>query len=127
MKKIIGIIEEVQVRTADGKTVSVMAKIDTGAHDCSVSIELARQVLPIKSKFLQYKHYASALGHQRRLVYPLTLIMRGEKIHVEATVSRRSHLTLPMLIGVRALQRFLVDPSMPHDILHKKTKPCYEK
>lgn len=124
MKRVIGIVQEVQIVMPDGTTVGVMAKIDTGAHGCSISQELAIKILSDSAAPLVHKIYASALGRQRRPVYPVELIIRGERVKTEVTISQRRHLTLPMLIGVRALQTFLIDPSLPHPQLHRKTKPC---
>lgn len=124
MKKIIGIVEKVALKKPDGTLLTVMAKIDTGAHGCSISQELRAKIIPPTATPLKYKLYASALGRQRRPVYRLIIVIKGERVETEVTISQRTHLMVPVLIGVRALQKFLVDPSLPHAILHKKTKPC---
>jgi hypothetical protein len=107
--KTIGIWETVKVVNGDGKRVEVPAKIDTGAWKTSIDQDLAEQLnLLEKSNVLWVKLYQSSLGKEKRRVINLKFYLAGRKIDTVASVTSRSHLRIPMIIGRKDLKGFLV-------------------
>ncbi|HUV42456.1 MAG TPA: sugar-transfer associated ATP-grasp domain-containing protein [Patescibacteria group bacterium] len=110
--KIINVLEEVKIKAANKKTVSVLAKIDTGALRSSIDKKLAEELgllTPENTIFTRY--YQSALGKRKeRKVISLTFYLKGRRIKTSASVTRRSHLKTPFLVGLRDLMGFLVRP-----------------
>lgn len=106
----IGVFEEVEVmslRTAEG--VKVKAKVDTGAYSSSVDKQLAENLgLLSRDNVVTEKGVRSALGREKRLVVAVSFQLAGKKVKTVATVSDRSRLKRPMIIGRRDLGGFLV-------------------
>jgi hypothetical protein len=111
MKPIIGIFEPVEIEAKNGKRIHVTAKIDTGAFRVSLDKELAENVGISSENFLRNREIKSALGKERRAVYTVIFYMKGQRIESEATITPRSHLRFPMLIGRKYIKDFLIDPS----------------
>ncbi|OGV89791.1 hypothetical protein A2Z41_03350 [Microgenomates group bacterium RBG_19FT_COMBO_39_10] len=110
--KIVDVLEEVKIKAANQKTVSVLAKIDTGALRSSIDKRLAEELgllTPENTIFTRY--YQSALGRKKeRKVIGLTFYLKGRRIKTSASVTRRIHLKTPFLVGLRDLMGFLVRP-----------------
>src|SRR4030043_277866 len=110
--KIVDVLEEVKIKVANKKTVSVLAKIDTGALRSSIDKKLAENLgllTPENTIFTRY--YQSALGRKKeRKVIGLTFYLKGRRIKTSASVTRRIHLKTPFLVGLRDLMGFLVRP-----------------
>ena len=111
--KILNTQEEVKIRAKNGKRISVLAKIDTGAFRSSIDRGLASQLgLLAKDNILWQNKFAyrSAIGHQTRPVIGLTFWVAGRKIKTSASVADRSKMKTPLLIGRNDLDGFLVRP-----------------
>lgn len=108
--KIVGVFEEVEVLAGDGKTrIPVRAMLDTGAFRTSIDRKLAKELgLLAPENILFKRYYRSALGRRRWPVIELIFYLRGTKIKTAASVSDRSKLKTPMLIGRGDLRPFLV-------------------
>lgn len=109
---IVDVFEEVRIRAANKKKIAVWAKIDTGALRSSIDRELAEDLgllTPENTIFTRY--YQSALGKRKeRKVISLTFYLRGRRIKTSASVTNRTHLKAPFLVGMRDLAGFLVRP-----------------
>lgn len=110
--KIVSAFEEVQVLAGDKKTkIPVRAKLDTGAFRTSIDEKLAQDFGLLQAdNILFVRHAQSALGKKRRPVIELTFYLQGRKIKTAASVSDRSRLRTPLLIGRRDLVPFLIRP-----------------
>lgn len=109
--KTIGASEEVKVYRADGKRVTVKAKIDTGAWSSSIDKSLAKDLgLLTKENILWYGKKISAIGEERRPFIGVKIVIAGRKVVTKMSVSNRSKLTYKVLIGRTDLQGFLVKP-----------------
>lgn len=106
----IGVFEEVEVvslKTAD--PVQVKAKVDTGAYSSSVDRQLAESLgLLSPDNVVTKKGVKSALGREERSVVAVSFKLAGKKVKTVATISDRSRLKRPMIIGRRDLGGFLV-------------------
>lgn len=107
----IGVFEEIELldlKTAE--EVPVPAKIDTGAFSSSIDAGLAEKLgLTAQDNVVREKWVRSALGREERQVVAVTLWLAGKKVKTVATVSDRSNLKRPMIIGRRDLGGFLVN------------------
>ncbi|HLB60702.1 MAG TPA: sugar-transfer associated ATP-grasp domain-containing protein [Patescibacteria group bacterium] len=106
-RKTIGIIEEVTIEAQE--TIRIIpAKIDTGAFRSSIDERLAYELrLPVLDKTV---HIHSATGHQARPKTAVTFILAGKRIRTNASLTDRSQMNFPMLIGRRDLGGFIIDP-----------------
>ncbi len=107
---ILEIFEPIKIRGADGKKMECWAKIDTGALRSSIDKELADLLgLTDSYNLLYYRHYRSSMGKgRRRPVVGMTFWLKGKKIKTAANVAQRGHMAVPVIIGRRDLQGFLV-------------------
>lgn len=110
--RIVEVLEEIKIKAANKKKYPVLAKIDTGALRSSIDKKLAEELgllTPENTVFTRY--YQSALGKRKeRKVISLTFYLKGRGIKTNASVTRRSHLKAPFLVGMRDLAGFLVRP-----------------
>ena len=110
--KTIKAVEEIKIKSSDGRKVKVMAKIDTGAWNSSIDIKLAHDLgLYQKGRELWHKKALSSLGEEERPVVEIIFWITGKKINSFATVADRSKLTYPVIIGRQDLSGFLIDPT----------------
>ncbi|MCH8067574.1 MAG: ATP-dependent zinc protease [Nanoarchaeota archaeon] len=109
-KIIVGLTENIELRSNNGNKKQVMAKVDTGATRSSIDIKLASKLNlgpVIKSKMVK-----SASGTRLRPIIEAEIIIAGKKIRSEFTLADRTHMMYEVLIGVNVLKHeFLVDPS----------------
>ena len=105
----VGVFEETEVEDFLGERHAVKAKIDTGAFRTSIDEQLAKQLgLLDPENMLWSVGYRSALGREERKVIGLTFYLKGKKIKSSASVSDRSKLKRPMIIGRRDLLGFAI-------------------
>ncbi len=94
-------------------------KIDNSATKESLDLQ-------IKDKLAKWgENYETAViksshGVSYRLVIKLSIVLSGVSIIASMSITDRSHLEFPVIIGRKSLSRFLVDPS-------KKTKAVFGK
>jgi alpha-L-glutamate ligase-like protein len=106
--KLVGIVEQI-VLEGETKIKAVEAKVDTGAFRTSLDKTLVRELgfaITGDSIYIQ-----SASGEQYREGAHITFHLQGEKINTIASITDRSHLRYPMIIGRRDLKGFVVDPT----------------
>jgi alpha-L-glutamate ligase-like protein len=118
--KTINAIEEVKIINSDGKSVKILAKIDTGAWSSTIDISLAKKLgLLRKNKILMTRKKLSSLGEEQRPVIAFSFWLAGRKIVTRATVSDRKPLRYQVLIGRIDLQGFLISPTIEKENLVK--------
>jgi len=104
-KRILGLVEHVKINGHP-----VLAKIDTGAKYNSVSSNLARKLN--LGPVVRRVRIKSSHGYSKRDVVRAKLSIKGKNIKALFNIAERSHLTYPVLIGIRTLKKgFLIDPS----------------
>jgi len=103
----VGVFEEIEVEDLMGERREIKAKIDTGAFRSSIDEGLAKELgLLDPENILWNAKYRSALGLEERKVIGITLWLKGRKVKTSASVSDRSKLKRPMIIGRRDLLSF---------------------
>ncbi len=121
--KVLKASEEVKVLAADGKKVSIIAKIDTGAWSSSLDRGLARDLgLLSKSRILWYRKKKSALGEEDRPIIGITFWLAGRRINSYVSTAKREGLTYKMIIGRSDLQGFVIDPKIETAVEKQKIK-----
>lgn len=109
-KIILGLYEKVKMIKKD-KTESEehIARIDTGATKSSIDLILAGKynLGPIiKTKYVRNAH-----GHKLRPIIEAEVIIAGKKLKGEFSLSDRSNMKYPILIGQDILIKgFIIDP-----------------
>jgi len=112
-KKVLHRFEKVAVfnLTKDEQTI-VMAKVDTGADRSSLDEKVAEKLgLLENNNIVAIKKYRSGLGHQERKIVNVTFILKGKKITSQVSITDRTGLNYSMLIGIKDIKGFLVDPN----------------
>lgn len=107
--KVLNLIEPVTLRSK-GQEKLVEAKVDTGAYRTSIDEQLARE-LELESKD-EKVFVKSASGQKFREVVNISFELAGKRINTSASITDRSHLRYPMIIGRRDLKGFLVNPDV---------------
>ncbi len=103
--------EDAKIIGVGGSSETVNAKIDTGAWRSSIDRALAKKLgLLDKSNVLWTKKFKSGLGTQKRQVINLKYFLAGRKIVTIASVSDRTGLRTPLIIGRKDMTGFVVSP-----------------
>ncbi|MFI8500706.1 7TM domain-containing protein [Streptomyces sp. NPDC085524] len=118
--EVIGERETVRVSGPNGKTLEVLAMVDTGASASSMDTRLAKD-LGFDLKTAPKVTVASALGREQRPVVDSTVRLAGRSFVAKTTVNNRSKRETPVLLGrldVQGLQvavgkRLLTRPDAP--------------
>ncbi|OGM37039.1 hypothetical protein A3E41_01145 [Candidatus Woesebacteria bacterium RIFCSPHIGHO2_12_FULL_38_9] len=111
--KTISSVEEVTIKSFEGKKVKVNAKIDTGAWRSSISKSLAKELgLLNKKNILWSKSVRSSFGREDRPIIGLTFWLAGRRIITPASVAKRVSLRHPVIIGRKNLKGFLINPEI---------------
>ena len=109
-RTIIGLIEEIEIIGADGKTRKIKARIDTGATRSSVDQAIAKELglgPVIRTKVVKQAH-----GHTTRPIVLVEFTLVGIKHKEEFTIADRGHMKYGVLIGQNALKNgYLIDPN----------------
>lgn len=109
-KVILGLIEEITLYDAQGKSKKLLAKIDTGADSSSIDISLAGELM--LGPITKTKSVVSSHGRSLRPVVPISLILGDQNVSGDFTLYNRTHMTFKVLIGRNILEKgFLIDPS----------------
>lgn len=122
-KSVIGRFERVHI-FPDGVSRSLVAKIDTGADSSSLHVDMVREVagnLLCKIEGVDYhfsKYFTKAIRSSNgalhvRYIVDIPIDIGGRKYTMKSTLSDRSTMCYPMLIGRRFLRsnNFVVDVS----------------
>jgi len=108
MKKIVGLIEEVEI--VGSKTIKCKAKFDTGAFDSSIDKKLAEKLSLKKTGKNKIITSSSIPKGVRRPVVEMILKMHGKEIKTDANIADRSHSKQKLLIGRNVIfNNFIVD------------------
>ena len=107
-KKILNIIQNIDLICPNGEILTIQAKLDTGAYSSSIDIGLVK-----KYNFLylnKKKEINSASGKTLRPIYECVFILSEKKIITEVVAIDRSNLKFPMIIGRRNMSGFFIRP-----------------
>lgn len=106
----IGVFEKVAIVDQMGDKTEVNALIDTGAYRSSIDEGLAIELgLLREDNILFDKGYRSALGRHKRKIISFDFYLSGRKVSTAASVTDRSHMKRPMLVGRRDLKGYVID------------------
>ena len=109
-KIMVGLIEKIRV-LGNKKSVTTLAKFDTGATGNSIDIRLAGKAGLLIVSTTKVKH-ANIKGFKRRPVVDVVLDIKGKKYKTRANVEDRTHMAYKVLIGRKLiLSNFIVDVS----------------
>ncbi len=110
-RKVLGLTEKVVIFGNNNMRKEVVARIDTGATNSSIDMDIAGnlELGPIKKT----KIVKSASGKRRRPIISVKVKIAGEVMEDDFTVAVRRHMTYPVLIGQNILKKgnFLIDPN----------------
>jgi hypothetical protein len=88
----------------------LLARVDTGAALCSVDLDVAAELHfgPI----IKARKVKSSNASMKRPIVRGEIEVEGKKIITSFSISDRSHMNYPVLIGRNALKKlgFLIDP-----------------
>ncbi|MFF4011301.1 7TM domain-containing protein [Streptomyces sp. NPDC001717] len=101
--EVIGEREMVRVSGPNGKTLEVLAMVDTGASASSMDTKLAKE-LGFDLKAAPKVTVASALGREQRPVVDSTVRLAGRSFVAKTTVNNRSKRETPVLLGRQDVQ-----------------------
>lgn len=105
--KVISVIQPLTV-SHNGKSIQVEAKMDTGAFRTSIDKKLAKELeLPLTGEVV---HVKSASGVGNRPLVKATLLLGGKKITTTASITDRTKMKYPVIVGRRDLKDFLIKP-----------------
>jgi alpha-L-glutamate ligase-like protein len=105
--RVVSVIQPLTV-SHNGKSIQVEAKLDTGAFRTSIDKKLAKELeLPLTGEVV---HVKSASGVGNRPLVKTTLILAGKKIPTTASITDRSKMKYPVIVGRRDLKDFLIKP-----------------
>ncbi len=108
-RKCIGLVEKVTLK-GKKKTITIDAKIDTGAVKSSIDSKLASELKlgPIVgSRIIKNTH-----GSSVRVVIQARIVIAGVELTAKFTVADRKRMKYKLLIGQNVLKKagFLIDP-----------------
>jgi hypothetical protein len=110
-KAILGLTEKVTIFGNNRRRIDVTARIDTGATNSSIDINVAEKLElgPIK----RTKLVKSASGKGRRAIVAVKVKLDNKVLEDDFTLAERGHMTYPVLIGQNILKKgnFLIDPN----------------
>lgn len=105
--KVLSVIQPVTI-AYNGKSVQIEAKMDTGAFRTSIDKKLAKELeLPLTGEVV---HVKSASGQGHRLLVKATLTLAGKKVNTIASITDRSKMKYPVIVGRKDLKDFLIKP-----------------
>jgi len=108
-KKVLGTVEQVIIKSNNGDKL-VEARIDTGAKLSSIDTSLVAELG--LGPIVKAKKIKSAQGRSLRAVIKVRIILKGEEFNEDFTITDRSHMSYPVLIGRNILGKgFIIDPS----------------
>ncbi|MBR9675481.1 hypothetical protein GOV05_00555 [Candidatus Woesearchaeota archaeon] len=111
-KIVLGLYENIKIldNKESSESKEYFSRIDTGATKSSLDLVLAAKhnLGPI----LRTKYVKSAHGNKLRPIIEVEILIAGKKIKGDFTLSDRSHMKYPILIGQNILrQGFIIDPN----------------
>ena len=117
-KRVVGLVEKVKVINPDtGKYAELYALMDSGATTSSLDLRIAAN---LNLSLTKYKIVKAKTIFGDKIIRPTVkavVEVKGEKILLDQiTITDRSSLSLPMIIGRDLLYgRFVIDVSLTHN------------
>lgn len=106
--KTISVWENIIVQVGSKKAL-IPVKVDTGAWRTSIDEGLAKSLgFLTKKNILWTKKVRTATGKEERPVINFTYTIKGSKIKTVASISKRKHMRVPIIIGRKDLYGFNV-------------------
>jgi len=97
---------------ASAEGAGTLAKVDTGAEKSSIHLDLAKKI-GLTKEIWGIKKIKSSNGEEYRPLVKSKIKIGNRKLPVIFTITKRSELKYPVLIGKDVLKRkFLVDVSI---------------
>lgn len=107
-KPVIKAVEHVLMYSYNGNR-KIKARIDTGATQSSIDLNLAKELG--YNKHIGQVNVVSANGIKTRPLVEISYELSGKKIKSMFTLADRKNLNYSILIGRNDLEGFLIDPS----------------
>jgi hypothetical protein len=107
-KKIIKAVEPVLIQSSNLVIKKIKARIDTGATQSSIDVNLAKELG--YTKYIGQINVVSANGIKTRPLVEINYELSGKKIKSIFTIADRKNLNYSILIGRNDLEGFLIDP-----------------
>ncbi|MFN8578380.1 MAG: hypothetical protein U0354_16190 [Candidatus Sericytochromatia bacterium] len=108
-RTIIKAVEPVFIQSSlDSGLKKIKARIDTGATQSSIDINLAKELG--YTKYIGQINVVSANGIKTRPLVEITYELSGKRIKSTFTLANRKNLNYSVLIGRNDLEGFLIDP-----------------
>lgn len=108
--KVLSAVETVTLGNL-GQVTTIRCKLDTGAYRSSLDRNIAKQLdIPINEKETLLVKAAS--GKQLRPTADAVFVLAGKKIKTTVTITDRSEMRFPMIIGRCDLKGFLINPTI---------------
>jgi hypothetical protein len=117
---------------------TLIAKIDTGARSAALhaeelslkgktayfTVELSGRKQRVKLPLVGVKRIKSSSGHsEKRAVVETEIIIGGHRLRAELTLTDRTDMGVPMLLGRTAIKgRFIVNPARSFILSRRKKK-----
>jgi len=109
--KILNIREPIKLVLGKKERYELTAKVDTGAWRTSIDRDLADRLGLLRPEnLIAGKKIKSSLGIEERPFINLSYFLAGRRVNTVAGVANRHSLKIPMIIGRRDLEGFLVRP-----------------
>ena len=92
---------------------TIEAKMDSGAFRSSLDKKIIEEMgIPLNPDTMLVK---AASGQQVRPTANITLVLAGKKMNTTVSVTDRSHLQYPMIVGRKDLKGFIINPVHPDE------------
>ncbi|MBU2561112.1 MAG: RimK/LysX family protein [Nanoarchaeota archaeon] len=109
-KTVVGLVEPVKMTGPTGKSMEVLARIDSGATKSSVDVKLAAELS--LGPILKAKLVKSASGKSLRPMVEAKMVLADKEFKTEFTIADRAEMKYSILIGQNILKKgFLIDPA----------------
>lgn len=119
----INIFEKVKLVLSDGKEFEMAVKVDTGAYRTSIDKHMALELgLVEDDNHKGNVTVRSSLGKHKRPVVGITYLLGGQLVQTTASLTDRSNMNFPMIIGRRDLVTFSIEYNPKNEVEKTRVK-----